>query len=351
MTAGRSVDVYTLTNARGMTVRIATYGGIILSIEVPDRAGTLANVVLGLPTIDGYLAGHPYFGCITGRYANRIARGTFALDGQTYRLAVNNPPNSLHGGVNGFDKHVWSAEEQTGPAGHAVKLGRVSPDGEEGYPGNLSVTVTYTLTDDNALRLDYQATTDKSTILNLTNHAHFNLAGEGSGTIENHKLQVNARSYTPVDPTLIPTGEIAPVAGTPLDFTTPHRIGDRIRDGHEQLVIGRGYDHNFVLDRPDPANASLVPAATLVDPGSGRRLDVSTTQPGIQVYTGNFFDGTDVGTSGRMYRQGDGIALETQHFPDSPNHPHFPSTVLRPGEEFTSTTVFAFSTDYGPYHR
>jgi aldose 1-epimerase len=344
MVDGRSIEVFKLTNSGGMIVRIATYGGIILSIEVPDRDGNLANVVLGLPTLDGYLAGHPYFGCIAGRYANRIARGTFSLDGQTYHLAINNPPNSLHGGINGFDKHVWDGEEFTGPGGRGVRLSRISPDGEEGYPGTLTVAVTYTLTADNALRLDYYATTDKPTVLNLTNHAHFNLAGEGSGSIEDHVLQVNAGHYTPVDATLIPTGEIAPVAGTPLDFTTPRRIGDRIRDGHPQLVIGRGYDHNFVLNRPRPDDASLLPAVTLVDPGSGRTLEVSTTQPGIQVYTGNFFAGTDVGTSGRMYRQGDGIALETQHFPDSPNQPTFPSTVLRPGEAFASTTVFAFST-------
>jgi aldose 1-epimerase len=338
----RSIDVFTLTNTRGMTVRVASYGGIILSIEVPDREGAVANVVLNLATVDDYLAGHPYLGCIVGRYANRIARGTFTVDGWTYWLAMNNPPNSLHGGETGFDKHIWDAEEVT--AGRAVRLSRVSPDGEEGYPGNLSVWVTYTLTDDNTLRIDYRATTDQPTILNLTNHAHFNLAGAGSGSIENHVLQINASHFTPVDDTLIPTGEIAPVAGTPLDFTTPRRIGERIRDGHPQLVVGRGYDHNFVIDRPHPDDGALIPAVALVDPGSGRRLDVSTTQPGVQVYTGNFFDGTVVGASGKTYRQGDGIALETQHFPDSPNHPNFPSTVLRPGEEFTSTTVFAFST-------
>jgi aldose 1-epimerase len=339
----QSVAVFTLTNRDGMTVKVANYGGIILSVEVPDRAGAFANVVLGLPALDGYLAGHPFFGCIAGRYANRIARGTFTLDGETYHLPINNPPNSLHGGINGFDKHVWDAEEIKNAGEHAVRLSRISPDGEEGYPGNLAASVTYTLTDDNALRLDYHATTDKPTVLNLTNHAHFHLAGEGTGDVEHHLLQINASHYTPVDATLIPTGEIALVAGTPLDFRTLQPIGARIRDGHPQLVIGRGYDHNYVLDHPDPENRSLLPAVTLVEPGSGRKLDVSTTQPGIQIYTGNFFDGTNVGTSGRMYRQGDGIALETQHFPDSPNHLQFPSTVLRPGEVFTSTTVFAFS--------
>ncbi len=340
---GQPVDLYTLTNANGMEVKIMTYGGIIQSIRVPYRNGQLANVTLGFSTLDEYLAGHPYFGCITGRYANRIARGMFTLDGETYHLALNNYPNSLHGGQKGFDKYVWAATEVSDANGVGIRLSRVSPDGEEGYPGNLAVEVTYTLTANNEIRIDYHATTDKPTVVNLTNHAYFNLAGEGTGSIEGHELQLNASNYTPVDATLIPTGEIAPVAGTPLDFTQPTRIGDRLRANFEQLKLGRGYDHNFVLDRPSPDDTSLILAARLRDPDSGRTLEIYTTEPGIQFYSGNFLDGALYGTSGNAYRQSDGLALETQHFPNSPNQPNFPSTVLRPGEAFNSTTIYAFS--------
>jgi aldose 1-epimerase len=340
---GEAVELCTLTNSSGMEVAIMTYGGIVQSISVPDRNGEFANVALGFATLDEYVAGHPYFGCITGRYANRIAEGRFTLEGQEYQLAVNNGPNHLHGGDKGFDKYVWDAEEVTGADGVGLRLSRVSPDGEENYPGNLTVEVLYTLTENNELRIDYLATTDAPTIVNLTNHSYFNLEGEGTGSTLDHELQLNAANYTPVDENLIPTGEIAPVAGTPMDFTTATPIGERIRDSFEQLVIGRGYDHNYVLDRPSPDDTSLIEAAVVSDPESGRTLTISTTEPGIQFYAGNFLDGSNIGTSGRAYRQSDGFALETQHYPDSPNQPNFPSTELRPGEEYRSTTVYAFS--------
>jgi aldose 1-epimerase len=330
-----------------MDVTIMTYGGIVQAIRVPDRDGNVANVALGFADLDAYVAGNPYFGTITGRYANRIARGTFVLDGERYRLALNNGENHLHGGLVGFDKVVWDAEAlPDGADGPALRLTYTSPDGEEGYPGTLDVAVTYTLTDDNELRVDYLATTDAPTVVNLTNHSYFNLEGEGTGTIYDHELMLNASAYTPVDATLIPTGEIAPVAGTPFDFTEATAIGERIRDGgNEQIVIGRGYDHNWVLDRADPEDGELVLAARLSEPDSGRVLEIETTEPGIQFYSGNFLDGTLIGTSGRAYRQGDGLALETQHYPDSPNQPDFPSTELRPGEEYRSTTVYRFTTD------
>ncbi len=341
---GEAVSLFTLTNANGMEVKITNYGGIITSVVVPDRDGNLENVTLGFDNLDAYVAGHPYFGNITGRYANRIARGTFTIDGEHFYLALNNGPNTLHGGEKGFDKVVWAAEEVGGDGEVGVKLSRVSPDMEEGYPGNLTVEVTYTLTNNNEIRIDYHATTDAPTHVNLTNHAYWNLAGEGTGSIEDHNLTLMASNYTPVDANLIPTGEIAPVADTPMDFTTPHAIGERIRDNFDQLVIGRGYDHNYVLDRESADDTSLIVAAVVEEPDSGRTLTISTTEPGIQFYSGNFLDSTVIGAAGKMYRQGDGFALETQHYPDSPNQADFPSTLLEPGEEFNSTTIYAFST-------
>ncbi len=336
---GVTVDRWTMTSASGTRVKILTYGGIIQAIETPDRDGKLANVSLGFGSLEMYVDHNPYFGCVAGRYANRIANGRFSLDGVAHQLAINNPPNSLHGGKKGFDKHVWTAMVRDG----GVTLRRTSPDGEENFPGTLDVEITYSLSDDGALRIDYRATTDRPTVINLTNHSYFNLAGEGSGAIFDHVLQLNARRYTPVDASSIPSGELAPVSGTPLDFTSPTPIGARIRENFEQLRFGLGYDHNFVLDRPDPGDRTLIVAAIATDPGSGRRMEVTTTEPGVQFYTGNQLTGLLAGTSGRLYRQCDGFALETQHFPDSPNQLAFPSTVLRPDEIFASTTVYAFS--------
>jgi aldose 1-epimerase len=343
---GQRVDLYTLTNSDRMKVTITNYGGIIQSIWIPDRRGHRDNVALGFDNLRDYVTSSPYFGCITGRYANRIAEGRFTLDGVEYQLATNDGPNHLHGGDVGFDKRVWDATPIEDDDSVSLELTYTSPDGEENYPGTLDTTVTYTLTNDNEIEIDYHATTDAATVVNLTNHTYFNLAGEGSGTIEDHELMLNADHYTPVDETLIPTGEIAPVEDTPFDFTRSTAIGERIRSGHEQIVIGRGYDHNFVLDRGDPEDDSMILAAEVTDPRSGRTLEIHTTEPGIQFYSGNFLDGTLVGTSGNVYRQGDAFALETQHYPDSPNQPNFPSTVLRPGEVYETSTVFAFSTKW-----
>ena len=332
-----AVDIYTLTNAKGVELRAITYGGIITSIRVPDRAGQFADVVLGFDNLDGYLKGHPFFGPIVGRYGNRIARGEFSLNGRTYKLATNNGPNHLHGGNKGFDKFVWNAEPAA--RGTGVVFSRVSADGEEGYPGNLKVQVTYTLTDENALAVEYRATTDKPTPVNLTQHTYFNLTGDPSGDILGHEVTIDADRYTPVDSTLIPTGELASVSGTPFDFRKPTAVGARINQPNEQLKFGGGYDHNWVLNRK---GTEIALAARLVDPKSGRTLEVSTTEPGMQFYTGNFLDGTITGKGGRIYKRRAGLCLETQHYPDSPNKPNFPSTILQPGREYHTRTVFTF---------
>jgi aldose 1-epimerase len=336
---GTAVEAFTLTNASGIEVRAITYGAIVVSIKAPDRAGRLDDIVLGFDTLDGYAGTHPYFGAVVGRYGNRIAKARFTLDGKTYALAANDGPNHLHGGVKGFDKVVWKATPFKDARGVGVVFTRTSPDGEEGYPGNLASTVTYTLTDRNELRVDYAHTTDAPTVHNVTQHTYFNLAGEGSGDVLGHLVTLDAAHYTPVDATLIPTGEIATVEGTPFDFRRATPIGARIDGDHEQLKRGRGYDHNFVVSRQGPG---LVRVAHVHEPRTGRTLEVATTEPGVQFYTGNFLDGTLKGKSGHVYARRTGFCLETQHYPDSPNQPSFPSTVLRPGETYRSQTVFTF---------
>jgi aldose 1-epimerase len=333
---GRDVHLYRLESPQA-AVELLTYGGIVRRVDVPDRDGHVANVALGFDGLDDYVERSPHFGCITGRFANRIREGRFALDGHTYELACNDPPNALHGGPGGFHTKVWEA---TVSGEHAVELAYTSADGEEGYPAELAVRVTYTL-DGADLRIEYEATNrskTQPTILNLTNHSYWNLAGEGVGSILDHELELLASRYTPTDETQIPTGELAPVEGTPFDFRTPHAIGERIDAADEQLRAGRGYDHNFVLD----GDGSLSRAGRVRDPKTGRTLEVLTTEAGIQLYTGNMLDGTLIGPSGRTYRSRDAFALETQHFPDAPNQPAFPSTELAPGATFRSTTVFRF---------
>jgi len=337
---GKPIEVYRLANGHGLELEAMTYGGIIRSIKVPDRSGTVADVVLGFDTPQGYLSDPPppYFGALIGRYGNRIAKGHFTVDGQAYTLAINNAPNALHGGNKGFDKVLWTATPAK--TGASLVLTRTSPSGEEGYPGTLQARVTYTLTERNELVIEYHATTDKATPVNLTQHSYFNLAGEGSGDILGHVLMIDADRFTPVDETLIPTGVLAPVANTPFDFRTPTAIGARINQDDPQLKNGKGYDHNWVLNRK---GSGLQLAARLADPKSGRMMEVRTTEPGLQFYSGNFLDGTITGKSGHKYGHRSGLCLETQHYPDSPNQSTFPSTILRPGQSYDSKTVFAFT--------
>ncbi|NJP99528.1 aldose epimerase family protein [Streptomyces zingiberis] len=337
---GTRVDRWTFSNG-GTRLRVLSYGGIVQSLEIPDRRGRTANVSLGFADLPSYLEHSPYFGALIGRYGNRIARGRFTLDGRTYQLPVNDGDHSLHGGDQGFDKRVWKVEPFTRGGDTGLVLSRVSPDGEMGYPGALTVRVEYVLTGDGDFRITYRATTDAPTVVNLTNHTYFNLAGEGSGSVLGHELRLDASRITAVDAGLIPTGELMPVAGTPFDFRRAKAIGRDIRDGHQQILRGRGIDHNYVLDKGSTARPRH--AMTVTEPRSGRTLRIATTEPGVQLYTGNFLDASFAGTSGRVYRQGDGFCLETQHFPDSPNQPSFPSTVLRPGETYRSETVHSFS--------
>ena len=338
---GRQVHVYTLTNRAGVEVRIINYGGIVLSLKVPDRNGIMGDVVLGYDSLDGYADNSPYFGCLVGRFGNRIAGGTFFLNGKTYTLAANNGVNSLHGGVRGFDKRVWAATTKMTSNGPMLGLNYVSQDGEEGYPGTLSVTAVYTLTEDNELALDFTAVTDKDTVVNLTHHSYFNLACQGH--VLDHVVTLHSNQFTPVNDALIPTGELRQVQGTPFDFRTPERIGARISTPDQQIKYGGGYDHNWVLNKPA---RKLGLAATVEEPVSGRILDVLTTEPGMQFYTGNALDGTLVGKGGWIYKAHSGLCLEPQHYPDSPNQPSFPTTILKPGQTYTNTILYRFSASH-----
>lgn len=337
---GTAVELFTLINANGMEVRATNYGGIITTLLVPDGSGKLGDITLGMPSLDGYLKNSPYFGAIIGRYGNRIAKAQFKLDDQTYKLPANDGPNTLHGGVKGFDKVVWQAEPFEKEDSVGVIFTYTSKDGEEGFPGTLQTRVTYTLTDKNELSFDYHATTDKPTVVNLTQHAYFNLAGEGKGDVLSHEVMINADEYTPVNARLIPTGKLESVANTPFDFRNKMAIGAHINDDNEQIKRGGGYDHNFVIKRKEPG---LVLAARVAEPTTRRVMEVHTTEPGMQFYSGNFLDGSITGKSGQAYGKRSGFCLETQHYPDSPNQPEFPSTTLRPGEEYNSRTVYTFS--------
>jgi aldose 1-epimerase len=338
---GQPVDLYVLTAKGGAEAAITNYGGAVVSLKVPDRNGKLADVVLGYDNADGYVNDKSFFGALVGRYGNRIGHAQFALDGKTYTLAKNNGENSLHGGIKGFNKAVWTAKIIPAKDGQSLELSYLSKDGEEGFPGNLKVSVIYTLTDSNALRITYSATSDKKTVVNLTNHSYFNLAGQGSGDILGHLLIIRADKFTPVDSGLIPTGEFRDVAGTPFDFRKELAIGARIDQDEEQLKLGGGYDHNFVLQRSNDPEESL--AARVLEPVSGRILEVWTTEPGVQFYTGNFLDGKTIGKGGVTYPRRSAFCLETQHFPDSPNQPKFPSAVLNAGERYHTITTYKFS--------
>jgi aldose 1-epimerase len=335
---GTAVQIFTLTNEHGLEARISTYGGVVVSLKTPDRTGQLADIVQGFDTLEGYLnPAEPYFGALIGRYGNRIGHAKFSLDGKEYNLPANDGANTLHGGPKGFDKVVWTPREL--PDG-GVELTYTSKDGEEGFPGNLKATVNYHLTAANELKIDYSATTDKNTVINLTNHSYWNLKGAGNGLILDHILTINASRFTPVDSGLIPTGELKPVAGTPFDFTKPTAVGARIEQNDEQLKLGKGYDHNFVLNR---GGAGLSLAARVEEPSTGRMMEVLTTEPAVQFYTGNFLDGTLKGKGGHVYPFRAALCLETQHYPDSPNKPSFPTTELKPGQTYKTTTVYRFS--------
>jgi aldose 1-epimerase len=334
---GKDVFLYTLTNRKGDVIRITNYGASIVEINVPDRNGEKTNVTFGYDDLDSYVKGDPYFGKVVGQYANRIARGRFSLDGVEYTLAINNEPNTLHGGPTGWHSRAWDPEVLKNTDYPAVKFTYHKPDMEEGYPGNVVAEVVYTWTDDDEIIMDYKVTTDRKTVINITNHAYFNLHGSGQDDILDHEILIRASAFTPVDSTLIPTGELMSVEGTPFDFRSPHLAGERIGDEYEQLKLGRGYDHNFILDNLEEVDAEVY------DPSTGRVLQVITDQPGVQFYTGNFLDGTQTGRGGKVYAYRSGLCLETQHFPDSPNQPGFPSVLLTPEEPFLSSTVYRFS--------
>ena len=337
---GAPIELYTLSNDKGMQAGIMTYGGAVVSLTVPDRGGKYADVVLGMQDLAGYLTPVPYFGAIIGRYGNRIGKAQFTLDGKVFHLPANDAANTLHGGLKGFDKHVWKATAGSSAEGETLELTYTSQDGEEGFPGNLSAKVVYTLTAKNELKIDYTATTDKNTVVNLTNHSYFNLAGPGEGDILQHQVMIAADRFTPVDAGLIPTGELRPVKGTPFDFTKSTAIGARIGQDDEQLKLGKGYDHNWVLNK---GSGGLTKAAEVHEPQTGRVMQVWTTEPALQFYTGNFLDGTLKGKGGKPYPRRGAFCMETQHYPDSPNKPAFPSTELKPGATYHTTTVYRFS--------